>query len=72
MCIYYKKGFKNIMEFTTKYGSIDNTFIPLGKRIYNGTRWHCSFLEHKMFESEKEMFSNNFLNMPLTPMLILL
>ncbi|HEY8364498.1 MAG TPA: pitrilysin family protein [Haloplasmataceae bacterium] len=49
-----KKGFnKYYATFTTKYGSIDNTFIPLGKDEYikvpDGI---AHFLEHKMFESE--------------------
>ncbi len=49
-----KKGFnKYYATFTTKYGSIDNTFIPLGKKEYitvpDGI---AHFLEHKMFESE--------------------
>lgn len=50
-----KKGFKKYYAtFTTKYGSIDNTFIPIGKKEYltvpDGI---AHFLEHKMFESEK-------------------
>lgn len=49
-----KKGFKKYYAtFTTKYGSIDNTFIPLGKSDYltvpDGI---AHFLEHKMFEGE--------------------
>ncbi|QVK19036.1 insulinase family protein [Mycoplasmatota bacterium] len=49
-----KKGFnKFYATFTTKYGSIDNTFIPIGKKDYitvpDGI---AHFLEHKMFESE--------------------
>lgn len=39
--------------FTTKYGSIDNTFVPLGKSekisVPDGI---AHFLEHKMFEKE--------------------
>ncbi|WP_071459508.1 EF-P 5-aminopentanol modification-associated protein YfmH [Bacillus massilinigeriensis] len=47
-----KKGFnKTYATFTTKYGSIDNTFKPLGKEEYvqvpDGI---AHFLEHKLFE----------------------
>ena len=49
-----KPGFnKSYATFTTKYGSIDNEFIPLGqqemKRVPDGI---AHFLEHKMFEKE--------------------
>ncbi|MEO2075077.1 MAG: pitrilysin family protein [Bacillus sp. (in: firmicutes)] len=49
-----KKGFnKTYATFTTKYGSVDNTFIPLGKDEYvkvpDGI---AHFLEHKLFEKE--------------------
>ena len=49
-----KKGFnKTYATFTTKYGSVDNTFIPLGKDSYvkvpDGV---AHFLEHKLFEKE--------------------
>src|SRR5574342_142644 len=49
-----KKGFnKTYATFTTKYGSVDNTFIPLGKEEYvkvpDGI---VHFLEHKLFEKE--------------------
>ncbi|WP_338469792.1 pitrilysin family protein [Niallia sp. XMNu-256] len=49
-----KKGFnKTYATFTTKYGSIDNHFIPLGKEDYlkvpDGI---AHFLEHKLFEKE--------------------
>jgi predicted Zn-dependent peptidase len=49
-----KKGFnKTFATFTTKYGSVDNTFIPLGKDEYvkvpDGV---AHFLEHKLFEKE--------------------
>ncbi|MBN6887231.1 putative Zn-dependent peptidase [Cytobacillus horneckiae] len=49
-----KKGFnKTFATFTTKYGSVDNHFIPLGKEEYikvpDGI---AHFLEHKMFEKE--------------------
>ncbi|CAM3706463.1 EF-P 5-aminopentanol modification-associated protein YfmH [Mesobacillus zeae] len=47
-----KKGFnKTYATFTTKYGSIDNAFKPLGKEEYvqvpDGI---AHFLEHKLFE----------------------
>ncbi|HZG71007.1 MAG TPA: insulinase family protein, partial [Chondromyces sp.] len=49
-----KKGFnKTFATFTTKYGSIDNQFIPLGKeefiKVPDGI---AHFLEHKLFEKE--------------------
>jgi predicted Zn-dependent peptidase len=49
-----KKGFnKTYATFTTKYGSIDNQFVPLGqtemKRVPDGI---AHFLEHKLFEKE--------------------
>jgi predicted Zn-dependent peptidase len=49
-----KKGFnKTFATFTTKYGSIDNNFIPFGKEEYvkvpDGI---AHFLEHKLFEKE--------------------
>ncbi|WP_071395277.1 EF-P 5-aminopentanol modification-associated protein YfmH [Bacillus tuaregi] len=49
-----KKGFnKTYATFTTKYGSIDNHFVPLGKEEYlkvpDGI---AHFLEHKLFEKE--------------------
>lgn len=49
-----KKGFnKTFATFTTKYGSIDNHFIPLGGQEYvkvpDGI---AHFLEHKLFEKE--------------------
>jgi predicted Zn-dependent peptidase len=49
-----KKGFnKTFATFTTKYGSVDNTFIPFGKDEYvtvpDGI---AHFLEHKLFEKE--------------------
>lgn len=49
-----KKGFnKTYATFTTKYGSIDNHFVPLDKTDYikvpDGI---AHFLEHKLFEKE--------------------
>ena len=49
-----KRGFsKTFVTFTTKYGSIDRTFIPHGKNdevtVPDGI---AHFLEHKMFEKE--------------------
>jgi predicted Zn-dependent peptidase len=49
-----KKGFnKTYATFTTKYGSVDNTFVPLGKdefvKVPDGI---AHFLEHKLFEKE--------------------
>ncbi len=49
-----KKGFnKTFATFTTKYGSVDNHFIPLGgqeyKKVPDGI---AHFLEHKLFEKE--------------------
>ena len=60
-----KKGFsKTYVTFTTKYGSIDRKFIPLGKKepvtVPDGI---AHFLEHKMFEKEEgdvfQKFSEN-------------
>ena len=60
-----KKGFsKTYVTFTTKYGSIDREFIPLGKKepvtVPDGI---AHFLEHKMFEKEEgdvfQKFSEN-------------
>ncbi|MBU7592184.1 EF-P 5-aminopentanol modification-associated protein YfmH [Metabacillus halosaccharovorans] len=49
-----KKGFnKTYATFTTKYGSIDNTFVPINKdemiQVPDGI---AHFLEHKLFEKE--------------------
>ena len=49
-----KKGFnKTFATFTTKYGSVDNWFIPLGqdeyKKVPDGI---AHFLEHKLSEKE--------------------
>ena len=49
-----KKGFsKTFVTFTTKYGSIDRTFVPIGESepitVPDGI---AHFLEHKMFEKE--------------------
>jgi len=60
-----KAGFnKTYVTFTTRYGSIDNHFVPLGKaepiRVPDGI---AHFLEHKLFEKEDydvfEKFSEN-------------
>lgn len=50
-----KKGFsKTYATFTTKYGSIDNHFVPHGEKepvkVPDGI---AHFLEHKMFEKEE-------------------
>ena len=50
-----KKGFsKTFVTFTTKYGSIDRTFVPYGESkeltVPDGI---AHFLEHKMFEKEE-------------------
>ena len=49
-----KKGFnKTFATFTTKYGSVDNWFIPIGKEEYDKVPDGIAhFLEHKMFEKE--------------------
>lgn len=49
-----KKGFsKTFVTFTTKYGSIDRSFVPIGEEeavtVPDGI---AHFLEHKMFEKE--------------------
>ncbi len=50
-----KQGFnKTYATFTTKYGSIDNHFVPIGEeealKVPDGI---AHFLEHKMFEDEE-------------------
>lgn len=49
-----KEGFnKTYATFTTKYGSIDNTFKPPGKdEFVNVPDGIAHFLEHKLFEKE--------------------
>ena len=49
-----KKGFnKTYATFTTKYGSIDNQFVPLGKdELVHVPDGIAHFLEHKLFEKE--------------------
>ena len=49
-----KKGFnKTYALFTTKYGSIDNEFVPLGmQKFVKVPDGIAHFLEHKMFEKE--------------------
>ena len=59
-----KQGFnKTFATFTTKYGSVDNTFVPLGKeemiRVPDGI---AHFLEHKLFEKKITMPSNCLVN----------
>ncbi|MFD1705943.1 EF-P 5-aminopentanol modification-associated protein YfmH [Siminovitchia sediminis] len=49
-----KKGFnKTYATFTTKYGSVDNTFIPLhDTELHTVPDGIAHFLEHKMFEKK--------------------
>lgn len=49
-----KKGFsKTFVTFTTKYGSIDRTFVPRGKESFTTVPDGIAhFLEHKLFEKE--------------------
>lgn len=49
-----KKGFnKTYATFTTKYGSVDNHFVPLGKEAFTKVPDGIAhFLEHKLFEKE--------------------
>lgn len=49
-----KKGFnKTFATFTTKYGSVDNHFVPLGKQEFTKVPDGIAhFLEHKLFEKE--------------------
>lgn len=49
-----KPGFnKTFATFTTKYGSIDNAFIPLnGQKLQTVPDGIAHFLEHKMFEKQ--------------------
>ncbi|HEX7065354.1 MAG TPA: pitrilysin family protein [Bacillales bacterium] len=44
---------KTFVTFTTKYGSVDNTFVPLnGEEAIQVPDGIAHFLEHKMFEKE--------------------
>lgn len=49
-----KKGFnKTYATFTTKYGSVDNHFVPLDKKEFTKVPDGIAhFLEHKLFEKE--------------------
>lgn len=49
-----KNGFnKTFATFTTNYGSIDNEFVPIGKKDYMKVPDGIAhFLEHKLFEKE--------------------
>ncbi|HET7658664.1 MAG TPA: pitrilysin family protein [Bacillales bacterium] len=49
-----KPGFhKTFVTFTTKYGSVDNSFVPLnGNEVTQVPDGIAHFLEHKMFEKE--------------------
>lgn len=49
-----KPGFnKTFVTFTAKYGSVDNTFIPLnGQKLEHVPDGIAHFLEHKMFEKK--------------------
>src|SRR6476659_11457808 len=49
-----KKGFnKTFATFTTKYGSVDNHFVPLRKEEFTKVPDGIAhFLEHKLFEKE--------------------
>lgn len=49
-----KPGFnKTFATFTTKYGSVDNTFVPLnGQKLQSVPDGIAHFLEHKMFEKQ--------------------
>jgi predicted Zn-dependent peptidase len=48
-----KAGFqKTYATFTTKYGSIDNHFVPPGREEIQVPDGIAHFLEHKMFEDE--------------------
>jgi predicted Zn-dependent peptidase len=64
--MYTKENYhNNYVTFTTKFGSIYNEFVPIGKenfvKVPNGV---AHFLEHKVFVQEKdpqpdEFFANN-------------
>ncbi|MDQ0164788.1 EF-P 5-aminopentanol modification-associated protein YfmH [Bacillus horti] len=56
-----KHGFhKTFATFTTKYGSIDNHFIPPGKEEVSVPDGIAHFLEHKMFEEEEGDIFHDF------------
>lgn len=54
LCIVPKPNFnKTYATFTTRYGSVDNEFIPLGRKEWTKVPDGIAhFLEHKMFEKE--------------------
>ena len=54
--IYKKPGFqKKYAYFQTKYGSINNVFVPYGKKEYRTVPLGIAhFLEHKLFESNED------------------
>ncbi len=54
--IYKKPGFqKKYAYFQTKYGSINNVFVPHGKKEYRKVPLGIAhFLEHKLFESNTD------------------
>ena len=53
---------KNIYAtFTTKYGSVHDEFVPIGKtKMYKVPKGVAHFLEHKMFEQEDGTEPFNF------------
>ncbi|WP_156936289.1 EF-P 5-aminopentanol modification-associated protein YfmH [Clostridiisalibacter paucivorans] len=57
-----KKGFsKKYAIFTTKYGSNDNRFVPLGKDEFEDVpEGIAHFLEHKLFEEPEGNIFNEF------------
>lgn len=65
-----KKGFnKTYAVFTTKYGSIDNRFVPLGKNeMVHVPDGIAHFLEHKLFEKADGDVFQDFSKQGLLPM----
>ena len=68
-----KPGFqKTFVTYTTQFGSLDSRFKPLGKdefvTVPDGV---AHFLEHKLFEKKKKIYSLHLLRKMHKPMLLL-
>ena len=68
---YQNQDFKNVC-YTTQFGSLDSRFKPLGKdefvTVPDGV---AHFLEHKLFEKKKKIYSLHLLRKMHKPMLLL-
>lgn len=65
--IYYipKRGYqKQFAIFSTNYGSIDNSFVPIGEKDYlDAPEGIAHFLEHKLFEDKEDDIFDRFSEM---------